>query len=102
MTILAYAIGLGAALFAIGLAGVSSDRHFIVIMLAIELILAASTIALVSFFSSSSSPGPSGVIALLSIWAVAATEVITVISFYVYIKASGTSFDVGKLNRLKW
>ncbi len=102
MTILPYAIGLGAVLFAIGLAGVSSDRHFIVIMLAIELMLAASTILIVSFFSSSSSPGSIGVMALLSIWVVAATEVITVISFYVYIKANGASFDVTKLNRLKW
>lgn len=71
-------------------------------MLGIELILAGSTVALVSFYSYASSPAPSGIILLISIWAVAATEIITLIGVYVYMKATGFDLDVSKLTKLKW
>ncbi len=93
---------LGMVVIAIALAGISTERHFIVIMLAVELIFLASTILLVSFFSYSTDPNPIGVMALISVWSVAAAEVITMIAFYVYIKAKGYDFDVTKLSKMKW
>lgn len=102
MIILSYVLALAIALFGIGLAGIAADRHLIVIMLAVELILVASTVALVGFFSYGQSPNPDAVLMLFSIFAVAAVEVITVITFYVYMKHHGIEFDVSKLSRLKW
>lgn len=84
------------------LAGLSSHRNLIVIMLGIELIFVASTITLVSFFSYNPASTPIGVMALFSIWAVASVEIITVIAFYVYMKYKGISFDVSNLMRMKW
>lgn len=90
------------AVVAVALAGIVSDRHFIVMMLAIELIFVASAVLLVSFFSFARSPDPAAVDMLISIWAVAATEVIAMVTFYVYMKSQGFNFDVAKLSRLKW
>ena len=100
---LAYVIAAGIALLAIALAAIAVERNLIVIMLAVELIFLASTIVLVGFLSYGQSPGSSlGVIALLSIWAVAAIEIITLVAFYVYMKAKGYSFDVSLLSKMKW
>ncbi len=93
---------LSIALLSIGLAGVATDRHLIVIMLSIELIFVASIILLVGFFSSNAIVNPDAVIMLMSIFAVAAVEIITVITFYVYMKHRGAEFDVRKLSKLKW
>ena len=38
-------------IFAIGLAGIATQKHFIVVLLAVELMLLASTILFVRFFS---------------------------------------------------
>ncbi len=93
---------LSLALLSVGLAGIATDRHLIVIMLSIELIFVASLIALVGFFSSSPVPNPDAVIMLLSIFAVAAAEIITVVTFYVYMKHREADFDVRKLSKMKW
>ncbi len=102
MIILPYLLGLCIALIAIALAGIAAHRNLIVIMLGIELIFVASTIALVSFFSYGTSPGPGGIMMLFSIWTVAAAEIITVIALYVFMRSRGIGFDVSKLSRLKW
>lgn len=86
----------------IALSGIATDRHFFIIMLAIELILVSSTIVLVTFFSYSQNPDPNAVLMLISIWAVAAVEIITLITFYVYMKHLHVEFDVTKLSRMKW
>lgn len=99
---LEYLVALGAGLVAVALAGIGTNRHFIIIMLGVELILLASTIVLIGFMSYNASSSPSGVFLLLSIWAVASAEIITLIAFYVYMKAKGFDFDVSKLSRLKW
>lgn len=100
--IIAYFLVLSIILVAIGLAGIATDRHLIIIMLAIELIFLASTIALIAFFSYNPNPDPIGIVALICIWAVAAVEIIVVITFYVFIKSEGYDFDVSKLSKLKW
>ncbi len=97
-----YVLALGFALVAIALAGIAANRNLIVVMLGIELILAASTIILVSFISGMSNPDPSGVVMLFAIWAVASAEIITVIALYIYMKSNGRSFDISKLSKMKW
>ena len=97
-----YLLAIGLSLFGIGLAGIASERHLVVILLSIEVIFASSTIILVSFFSFASNADPSALIMLVSIWAVAAAEIIALITFYVYMKSNGISFDISKLSKLKW
>ncbi len=97
-----YLIELAFILFAIGIAGIASDRHLVAIIFAVELILVGSIIALISFFTASAAPSANPVILLISIWAVAATEIIVLITFYVYMKYNGISFDITKLSKMKW
>lgn len=97
-----YFIATSLALIGIAIAGIIADRHFIVIMLAVELIFLASTIAIVSFISYQVSPDPNSVLMLVSIWGVAAAEIITVVTFYIYMKYRGMDFDVSKLSKMKW
>ncbi len=99
---LIYILASSIALTAVALAGIASDRHFIIVMLAVELMFVASTIALMAFFSYQQSPDPSAVPMLISIWTVAAVEIITVITFYVYMKSKNFDFDITKLSKLKW
>ncbi len=102
MILLAYVFALSIALLAIGLAGIASDRHFIVIMLAVELIFVASTISLVAFFSYIPVVNPDAVLMLFSIFAVASVEIITVIALYVFMKQHGIGFDMAYLARMRW
>ncbi len=90
------------ALIAVALAGIIAERHFVSIVLAVELIFIASTILLVYFVTYGSGPGPSAVPMLIAIWAVATAEVMALVTLYVYMKAHGSQFDVGRLTRLKW
>jgi NADH:ubiquinone oxidoreductase subunit K len=99
---LSYLAGLAVAVVGIALAGMASNRHFIVIMLGVELIFAACTVLLVSFFTASQPANPQAVIMLLSIWAVAAAEIMVMVVLYVYMKSEGVSFDTSKLTRMKW
>lgn len=98
---LVYIIGACVALVGIALAAIAVERNLIVIMLAVELIFLASTIAVVGFMSYLQGSAI-GAMALLSIWAVASIEIITLVAFYVYMKSRGFSFDVSLLSRLRW
>ena len=89
------------ALVGIALAAIAVERNLIVILLAIELIFLASTIAIVGFMSYSQGSAL-GVMALVAVWTVAAIEIITLVAFYVYMKSKGYSFDVSLLSRMKW
>ncbi len=102
MIILTYIFALSIALLCIGLAGIAADRHLVVIMLAVEIIFVSSIIALVGFFSYGSTVNPSAALMLFSIFGVAASEIIALITFYVYMKYNGIDFDVTKLSKLKW
>ena len=99
---LLYVFALSLTLIGIAMAGLATDRHFIVIMLGIALILVASTIALVGFFDYNSVQNPGAIVMLISIWAAAAVEVIALMAFYVYTKHRGADFDVAKLSKMKW
>ena len=93
---------LSVSLFAVAIAGIISTRHFVVIMIAIELIFIASIIALVSFFAYAQNADYSAVPMLVSIWSVAAVEIIALITFYMYMKQRGFDFNITRLSRLKW
>ncbi len=97
-----YLFAIGLSLFGIGLAGIASERHLVVILLSVEIMLASSTIILVGFFTFANNANPSALIMLVSIWAVAAAEIIALITFYVYMKGKGISFDVSRLSKFKW
>ncbi len=88
------------AVFSAGLAGVVFSRHFIKIMLSIEVALLASTVLLIGFVSSLENGA--GIVVLILIWGAMASEAIVTLTFYVLMKARGIEFDVSKLNRYKW
>jgi NADH:ubiquinone oxidoreductase subunit K len=102
MILSTYIVASAVLIMGIALAGLLSDRHFIAIMLGIELIFVADTILVIGGFSLYQSPNPAAVVMLVGIWAVAAVEIITLITFYVYMKANRIDFDVRKLSKLKW
>jgi NADH:ubiquinone oxidoreductase subunit K len=97
-----YILSICVALVSIGIAGVAIEKNFITLMLAIELIFLASTIAFVGFFSYSLAPNASGFVGLITVWAVAAVEIISLIAIYIYMKANGFDFDIALLSKLKW
>ena len=99
---LSYLLIISVSILAVALAGIIAEKHFIAIMLAIELVFIASTIALVSFFAYARTPDSSAVMMLIAIWSVASAEIITLITFYVHMKSKGFDFDVARLSKLKW
>lgn len=90
----------GATFLAIGLAGAVASRHFVITILSIELIFAGSITALVGYFDYSGASGSFFPI-LLSLWAVASTEIIGLVAFYVYMKDKVADFDLRKLMQLR-
>ncbi len=87
-------------LFSIGLGGVAISRHFILMIISVEMMLVAGTILAVSFFSYLL-PGSAIVVLLFAIWSVAAIEIISLIVFYRYMSKENLSLDVSKLSKLK-
>jgi NADH:ubiquinone oxidoreductase subunit K len=100
MIILSYFIFISFVVFAIGLAGILASRHFLIMMLSVEIAISASTIFAVSIFyfaESSSTILP----LLLAIWSVASAEVMAIIVFYRYMVGNEVNLDVTKLRKLK-
>jgi NADH:ubiquinone oxidoreductase subunit K len=94
-----YFIALSFALFAIGIGGMASSRHFLIMMISSEAAIAASALLATAFFSYVSA---GNILALLlSVWSVAAMEAITLIAVYRYMARTGTPMDVTKLSKLK-
>ncbi len=96
---LEYLLLLAFALFSIGIAGVLASRHFVVIVLAVEIIIVSSSLAAMSLYSYTST---GAILPLLFvIWAIAAVDVIALVVFYRYLAKFKVSMDVTKLNRLR-
>ncbi|MCL4411654.1 hypothetical protein M1329_01855 [Candidatus Marsarchaeota archaeon] len=92
-------IMLGFALFAIGMAGMATSRHLVVMMMSIEVALVASTLVATAFFYLSAN---GAIVPLLfTVWSVAAVEAILIIVFYKYMARNEMSLDVSKLSELK-
>lgn len=94
-----YLLLLGFGLFSIGVAGVVASRHFVIMILSIEVILVSSSLVAISFFSYLSQ---GSILPLLfAIWAIAAVDVIALVVLYRYLAKFKVSLDVTKLNRLR-
>lgn len=87
------------ALFAIGVVGVVATRHFLLMILSIEVALVASTLLATIFFYTTVSGNI--MLLLFAIWTIAATEAIALVSFYRYLGRYETSLDVTKLSKLR-
>lgn len=94
-----YFVALGVALFSIGIAGVLSSRHFLIMMLSIELVFAASSLLALTFFYYVTSGNI--IVLLFAIFAVASTEVMAIIALYRYMVKGEISLDVANLSKLK-
>ena len=96
-----YFVTIGAAFLAIGLAGVVASRHFVITILSIEVIFAGAIVALAGYFTGSYLNNGAFFMILLSIWAVASTEIIGLVAFYVYMRSKVIDFDLKKLTQMK-
>ncbi len=96
-----YLIVLAFALLAMGMAGVASSKHFVIIILSTEIIIAGSILAAVSFFSASAAQNGSFGLLIISLWAIASTEIIVLVAFYVKMKTHVMDFNVTKLDKSK-
>jgi len=94
-----YFIALSFAMFAVGIGGMASSRHFLIMMVSSEVAIAASTLLATAFFSYGSQ---GNVLALLlAMWSVAAMEVIALVVVYRYLSKNELSLDVTRLSKLK-
>jgi NADH-quinone oxidoreductase subunit K len=94
-----YFIALSLAVFAIGIGGMASSRHVLTIVISSEVAIAASALLAAAFFSYVSVGNI--LVLLLSMWSVAAMEVIALVAVYRYMAKTGVMMDVTKLSRLK-
>lgn len=94
-----YFIAISVGLFALGVAGVVASRHFIVMMLSIEIAITASIVLASATFAYSA---PGNILGLLfTLWAVASTGIMGMVAVYRYMVAHGVSMDVRELSKLK-
>jgi NADH:ubiquinone oxidoreductase subunit K len=94
-----YFVGLGFAIFAVGICGMVASRHFLIMMVASEVAIMAATLLSTMFFyfSTNGSILP----LLLSLWSVASIEVIALVVVYRYLAKMEISLDVTKMSNLK-
>lgn len=94
-----YFIMLSFALFALGMAGVAATRHFLLIILSVEMAIVASTLLATAFFyyANAGSIMP----LLFTYWSIAAVEAIALVAFYRYMARYELSLDVTKLSKYR-
>jgi NADH:ubiquinone oxidoreductase subunit K len=98
--IFAYFMALGFALLAIGVVGVAASRHFIVMMLSIEIAMTAAIIVAAASFVYS--PAGGNVLELLfTLWAIASAGIMAMVAVYKFLLAEGASMDVRELSKLR-
>jgi NADH:ubiquinone oxidoreductase subunit K len=96
----AYFLAFGFALFAVGVAGVAASRHFIIMMLGVEVALSAAIVVAAASFAYSGAAG--NVLGLLfTLWAVASAEIMGMVAVYRYMLAHGISMDIRELSKLR-
>ncbi len=94
-----YFLGLGFAIFAVGICGMVASRHFLVMMLSSEAAIIASTLLSTMFFYFSVNGDI--IPLLLSLWSVASIEVMALVVVYRYLVKMEIGFDVTKMSNLK-
>ena len=94
-----YFVALSLAMFAVGISGVAASRHFLIMMISIEVAIMASTLLAATFFYYSTSGNI--LVFLLTLWSVAAMEVIALVAVYRYLGKFEVNLDVTKLSKLK-
>lgn len=95
-----YFLALGFAAFAAGISGIAVSRHFLIMMLSVEVAIMASTLLAAMFFYFSTNGNV--LILLLTTWSVAAMEVIALVAVYRHLAKFEVSMDVSKLSKLKY
>jgi NADH:ubiquinone oxidoreductase subunit K len=93
---------LGALLFSVGIYGVLVRRNAILVLLSVELMLAAVNINMVAFGSYAGDAFASGHVFALFIIAVAAAEVGIGLAIVVLIFRNRSSANVDELDLMKW
>lgn len=95
-----YFIAISFALFSLGMVGVAVTRHFLLMILSVEIALVASTLFATTMYFSVIGAG-NILLLLFAIWTIAAAEAIALVSFYRYLARYETSLDVARLSRLR-
>jgi NADH-quinone oxidoreductase subunit K len=90
---------LSAALFIIGMMGVLTRRNVLIILMCVELMVAAVSISFVAFAAESSSLG--GQVFVLFALAVAAAEAAVGLGIILALSRRGKSVDVDQLHELR-
>ncbi|ADU32288.1 NADH-quinone oxidoreductase subunit NuoK [Evansella cellulosilytica] len=95
-------LALAAILFCIGLYGVLTRRHLVIVLASVELMLNAVNINLVAFSSIGPAAGITGQVFTLFIIAVAAAEVAVGLAILIALYKNRESIDVIKHDLLRW
>ncbi len=91
-----FVLAVGFALFSIALAGLASSRHLLVLIVALELALAAATLAALANYGFAS---PAGLVDfLLVVWTIASAEVMCLVAIYRFLSRQGMGADVSSLS----
>lgn len=94
-----YFLMLSIVIFGVGVVGVAATRHFLIMMLSVEIVLAASVILSAAVFTYAA---PGNIIGFLfTIWGVASSEAIAMVAIYRYMSKNGIDMDVTKLRGLR-
>ena len=97
---LEYYLGLSAALFAIGIAGVLTRRNAIVVFMCIELMLNSVNVTLVAF--SSVLGDVTGQVLVFFVMAVAAAEAAVGLAIVISLFRNKQTVNIDEINILKW
>lgn len=98
MILLYYFVMLAIALFAVGMVGVGMTRHFLVMLIALEVSISAAALLAAAFYSYI---GGDVMLVLFMAWTIAAVEAMALVSFYRYLARFEVSMDVTRLSRIK-
>lgn len=88
-------------LLGLAISGFVLSRHFVFMLLSVELVLISAIVLLVDFLAYLQVSGE-GIMLLFSIWAISAVDAIMAVAFFIYIKREGYNFDVSKLSKMRW
>jgi len=95
-----YYLGLGAVLFAIGVAGVLTRRNAIVVFMCIELMLNSVNLTLIAFASFMGDI--SGHVLVFFVMAVAAAEAAVGLAIVIALFRNRQTVNIDEINILKW